>query len=91
MSRNNPVDGNYDIDLWNSGDGWQGTFGLVVRTAILDITDEGPWSPAEVTVEGGTVYAGTLQRASDHFEVLLEVAGIGPVQFPVSDVVRFRA
>ncbi|AYQ98912.1 hypothetical protein SEA_VORRPS_75 [Mycobacterium phage Vorrps] len=50
----------YDLDLRSSGDGWVGTFGVILRRAIGDITDDGPYSPVEVTLDDGQVFTGTL-------------------------------
>ncbi|QGJ87396.1 hypothetical protein SEA_BLESSICA_75 [Mycobacterium phage Blessica] len=50
----------YDLDLRSSGDGWVGTFDIILRRAIQDITDDGPYSPVEVTLDDGRVLTGAL-------------------------------
>ncbi|AER47502.1 hypothetical protein PBI_DYLAN_75 [Mycobacterium phage Dylan] len=50
----------YDLDLRSSGDGWVGTFGAILREAVESITDGGPYSPVEVTLDDGRVLTGTL-------------------------------
>ncbi|AER50015.1 hypothetical protein SEA_RINGER_85 [Mycobacterium phage Ringer] len=60
MSRIYNNDGNYDLDLRNSGNGWVGTFGTILREAVEDITAEGAFGPVEVTFDNGRVLTGTL-------------------------------
>ena len=43
----------YDLDLASSGAGWVGTFSILVRTLVADITDDGPYGPVQVTLSHG--------------------------------------
>jgi hypothetical protein len=51
----------YDIDLWSSGTGWCGTFGVLIRAVVDDImSDAQPWE-FEITLRDGAVVVGTIE------------------------------
>lgn len=84
----------YDLDLRNSGSGWTGTFAGIIRRTVEDITDDGPWSPAEVTLSDGTVLAGELDvwpNLTDDGSFIVTEPNELPRIVEVDDVVRFRA
>lgn len=75
----------FDIDLQSTGDAWQGTFNIVIETAIADITMEGPLSPVEITVDNET-YEGTLSRRDGAGTFFID-----DMAFRTDVVTRFRA
>ncbi|QZD98073.1 hypothetical protein SEA_JUICYJAY_196 [Mycobacterium phage JuicyJay] len=87
MSRIYDNDGNYDLDLRNSGNGWVGTFGAILREAVEDITAEGPFGPVEVTFDGGRVLTGTLHGFGSG-DYMMRVEGLS---IELDRVERFRA
>ena len=91
MSRIYPVDGHYDIDLVHVDSGWSGTFANIIRRTVEDITDEGPWSPCEVTLEDGTVLAGTLDRWQQDCNMFSITEADELHVVVVDEVTRFRA
>src|SRR5689334_1890220 len=77
----------FDIELRSSGSGWMGAFVLALQTAVADIlSDRSTWSPAEVTLYDGTVYAGTLSEWMGESTLKID-----DYLIEVDDVVRFRA
>lgn len=80
----------YDIELRSSGDGWMGTFSIIVQAAVADILSDGePWPDTEVTLDDGTVVAGSLGAWGDTFTIT-EPGGL-PRIIEIDDVRRFRA
>lgn len=60
---NYPNDGHFDLELKSSGDGWMGTFNVLVQTVVIDILSDGePFGPVEVTLSDGTVVVGVLNE-----------------------------
>jgi len=52
----------YDVTLRTTGDGWAGTFAVIVKSAALDILSDGePWGPVEVIHSTEPAVTGTLQ------------------------------
>ena len=85
-------DGNYDIDLASSGNGWLGTFATTVRTTATDILSDGqPCGPVAITTsEPATTITGTL-TAVDAQALTLLADDHTERRVPIDTVLRFRA
>lgn len=75
-----------DIDIRSSGHGWTGTFVKLIRTAVADITDDGPYGPVEVTFSDGQTKTGVLD-----VWVNGDALKIDRLVVDLDDVVRLRA
>ncbi|UCN12673.1 MULTISPECIES: hypothetical protein [Mycobacterium avium complex (MAC)] len=86
-------DGNYDIDLASSGNGWLGTFASTVHTTAADILSDGaPWGPVSITTnEPATTITGTLIAADAAALTVLADDGHTERRIPIDTVLRFRA
>lgn len=89
--RTYPKGGDYDIDLSSSGNGWMGTFQNVIVLVVRDITDEGPFTPVEVTLDNGAVLTGRLDQWQNGDSFTIEEPHELPRIVEPDDVVRFRA
>lgn len=79
----------YDFTLMSSGDGWMGTYAIVLRAAVTDILDDGPYGPVELTLADGNVITGTLRPVDDpNAANMISVDGVLHV---IDDVIGFRA
>ena len=76
----------YDLDLASSGAGWVGTFSILVRTLVADITDDGPYGPVQVTLSHGEVVTGELSPGSGD-----DVLRIGSRVIEIEYVTRVQA
>lgn len=99
------VTGRYDIDLQSSGSGgWVGAFGKSVLGTAVDILDDGPFGPVEVSYTTGSGLrtfvgillgvdpaAGTLTVEPYPTVVPGKETDLASVAIAVGDVVRFRA
>lgn len=80
----------YDIELRSSGDRWMGMFAQIIRTTVMDILNDAPYSPVEVTTNDET-YTGTLDYWTNEHTFTITEDGKLPRVIETDDVLGFRA
>ncbi|WP_301122968.1 hypothetical protein [Mycolicibacterium fortuitum] len=83
-----PDTGHYDLDLSSSGSGWVGTYSLLVRQVVADITMEGPFGPVEITYDDGQK---TVTGVLHGFGFGDDTISIDGLLVEIERIVRFRA